>query len=636
MAFTYLSNYPLEEAREIFLKTLKQAGLKPRVERIPTLEANGRITAEAVYAVICAPHYNACAMDGIALEANQTYGASETRPVTLQENTYQWVNTGDPLPEDYDCVVMVEDVIETELGVQLFGAATPWQNIRQIGEDIAAGDMVVPSFTRLSPSALGALLAAGVLEVAVIQRPMVGIIPTGNELVAPSSNPKPGDIIEFNSTIFSGMMEDWGCETKVYPVAGDKSETIIDLLRTAIAECDLVLLNAGSSAGRKDFSIEAIEAVGTVVLHGVAIKPGKPTILGFARRGEQVVPLVGLPGYPVSGILVLEQLIKPVVDLMSSRQAETPKFVEALVSRRLVSSLKYLEYIRARLGKVGGRIVAVPLNRGAGVVSSFVKADGIIHVPQNVEGYEAGEKVRVELLRPMAEIEQTLVITGSHDPLIDEIIDIMRRTWSDCFVASSHVGSMGGIMAVKRAEAHLGGVHLLDETSGAYNLAYVRKYIPEGGVQLVRCVQRTQGLMVAKDNPLGIRGIKELVGLRYVNRQKGSGTRILLDYLLKQAGLSGAEIRGYEREEITHTAVAAAVASGTADAGMGILAAAKIYDLALIPICEEEYDFLISEESWNHPQFQRFMQVLKGAELASRLEAMGGYKLDRPGETIAL
>ena len=454
MAFTYLSNYPLEEARELFLRKLVEAGLKPRVERIPTSEANGRITSEAVYARICAPHYNACAMDGIALKASLTYNASETRPATLPDNSFKWVNTGDPLPENYDCVVMVEDVIETEQGVQLFGAATPWQHVRQIGEDIAAGDMVVPSFTELSPSALGALLASGVLEIPVICKPIVGIIPTGNELVAPSDNPKPGDIIEFNSTIFSGMMQDWGCETKVYPVASDKAEVIIKL-RTAIAECDLVLLNAGSSAGQKDFSIEAIQTVGSVVLHGVAIKPGKPTILGLTKRNGQVIPLVGLPGYPVSGILVLEQLIKPVIALMTGRQAEKSEFVEATVSRRLVSSLKYLEFIRARLGNVGGRIVAVPLNRGAGVVSSFVKADGIIHVPQNVEGYEAGEKVKVELLRPMSEIEQTLVITGSHDPLIDEIIDIMRRTWTDSFVASSHVGSMGGIMAVKRGEAHL-------------------------------------------------------------------------------------------------------------------------------------------------------------------------------------
>jgi len=634
MAFTYLSNYPLEEARELFLKALDQAGLKPQVEHVPTSEANGRITSEAVYASICAPHYNACAMDGIALNASLTYGASETRPVTLPANSFKWVNTGDPLPEGCDCVVMVEDVIETEQGVQLFGAATPWQHVRQIGEDIAAGDMVVASFMELSPSALGALLAAGVLEVPVIRKPLVGIIPTGNELVAPTSNPKPGDIIEFNSTIFSGMMHDWDCEGKIYPVARDKSEDIISRLETAIAECDMVLLNAGSSAGQKDFSLEAIQSVGSVVLHGVAIKPGKPTILGLTHKDDAVVPLVGLPGYPVSGILVLEQLIKPVVEKLTRREIEPHTFVEATVSRRLVSSLKYLEFIRARLGKVAGRIVAVPLNRGAGVVSSFVKADGIIHVPQNVEGYEAGEQVRVELLRPIAEIEQTLVITGSHDPLIDEAMDIMRRTWPDSFVASSHVGSMGGIMAVKRGEAHLGGVHLLDEASGEYNKAYIRKYIPEGGVVLMRCVKRSQGLMVAKGNPLEVQGIADLPRLRYVNRQKGSGTRVLLDYLLKQQGIDPSLIQDYDREELTHTAVAAAVAAGSADAGMGILSAARIYDLGFIPVCEEEYDLLISESALSMEPVQRMIKVLQSDEFAARLEKLGGYQLDQPGEII--
>ena len=634
MAFTYLSNYPLEEARELFLRELVEAGLTPRVERIPTSVANGRITSEAVYARICAPHYNACAMDGIALKASLTYNASETRPVTLPENLFKWVNTGDPLPETYDCVVMVEDVIETDQGVQLFGAATPWQHVRQIGEDIAAGDMVVPSFTELIPSALGALLASGVLEVPVICKPIVGIIPTGNELVAPSDNPKPGDIIEFNSTIFSGMMRNWGCETKVYPVASDKPEVIINALRTAIAECDMVLLNAGSSAGQKDFSIVAIQTVGTIVLHGVAIKPGKPTILGLTTRDGQAIPLVGLPGYPVSGILVLEQLIKPVIALMTGRQVDKSEFVEATVSRRLVSSLKYLEFIRARLGNVGGKIVAVPLNRGAGVVSSFVKADGIIHVPQNVEGYEAGERVKVELLRPIGEIEQTLVITGSHDPLIDEIIDIMRRTWTDSFVVSSHVGSMGGIMAVKRGEAHLGGVHLLDEASGEYNRAYIRKYFPEGGVVLMRCVQRSQGLMVAPGNPLGVKGIADLPRIRYVNRQKGSGTRVLLDYLLKQHRIESSDILDYDREELTHTAVAAAVAAGSADAGMGILSAARVYGLGFIPVCEEEYDLLISEAALSMESVQRLIRIMQSDEFAARLEKLGGYHLDRPGEII--
>ncbi len=632
MPFEYLTNIPLDEARHTYLKALKDRGLIHKSELVRTIDALHRVTAEAVYAKICAPHYNACGMDGIALEARLTYRATETTPVQLREDQFTWVNTGDPLPKGCDAVVMVEDVISGDGNVTLYTAAIPWQNVRQIGEDISAGDMVVPSFTQLSPSALGAMLAAGVTSVSVVTQPLVGIIPTGNELIPPSGDPQAGDIIEFNSTIFAGMLSEWGCKPKVYPIVKDQADLIEQALETAISECDAVILNAGSSAGRKDYSIDAIRKVGEVVLHGIAIKPGKPAILGMAKRGLEVKPLIGLPGYPVSGILVMEELFKPVLAELTYQAVEKEEFVEAVASRRINSTLKYLEFVRARLGNVNDRTVAVPLNRGAGVVSSFVKADGIIHIPQDSEGCEAGEPVQVKLLRRRDEIECTLVITGSHDPLLDEATDILKREWRESLVASSHVGSMGGIMALRRGEAHMGGIHLLDEATGTYNTPYVQRYFPQGGVVLVECVQRTQGLMVPKGNPKGIRGIKDLKGLHYVNRQKGSGTRILIDYLIRQIGIDPAEIPGYEREEFTHTAVAAAIAAGTADAGLGILSAAKIYDLDFLPICEEQYDLLINEQVFELEMVQKFLQVLKGEAFAGRLKALGGYTLERPGE----
>jgi putative molybdopterin biosynthesis protein len=296
--------------------------------------------------------------------------------------------------------------------------------------------------------------------------------------------------------------------------------------------------------------------------------------------------------------------------------------------------LKYLEFIRARIGNVNGKLVAVPLNRGAGVVSSFVKADGIIEVPQNTEGYEAGEIVPVSLVRKMEDIDKTLVFTGSHDPLIDELIDLMKIKWLDSQVVSSHVGSLGGLMALKRGESHLGGTHLLDEETGEYNKSYIQRYFPDGGVRLISCVFRSQGLMIANGNPLHIESVADLPLVSYVNRQKGSGTRILLDYLLKQNGLEPQQIKGYEREEITHTAVAAAVASGTADAGMGILAAAKIYNLGFIPLIWEQYDLLVAEKTIEHPEFARLLDVMQSPEFGQRLEKLGGYKLNNPGERI--
>ena len=635
MPFKYLSNIPLDEARSQFLEALIAANLRSETETIKTVDANHRIAAEAVYAHISAPHYNSCAMDGIALDASLTYGATDTRPVSLKESQFHWVNTGDPLPEGCDSVVMVEDVIEVEDGaVQLFSAAVPWQHVRQIGEDIAAGDMIIPSFTELTPAIQGAMLAAGVLDVKVIKKPLVGVIPTGNELVLPQADPQEGNIIEFNTTIFKGMLEDWGCEVIVYPVVRDMPDLVTEAVRKAAAECDFVLLNAGSSAGKKDYSVDAIAEIGEVILHGVAIRPGKPVVLGFAIKDIKVIPLVGLPGYPVSAILVMEELVHPALNLILKKNEEEKHRVEATVSRRLTSSLKYLEFIRARVGNVDGKLVAVPLNRGAGVVSSFVKADGIIEVPQDTEGYESGEKVPVKMVRKMEDINKTLVITGSHDPLIDELIDLMRIKSPESQVVSSHVGSLGGLMALKRGESHLGGTHLLDEETGEYNKSYVNRYFPDGGVRLISCVFRSQGLIIAKGNPLGISSVADLVRLNYVNRQKGSGTRILLDYLLKQKGLEPAQIKGYEREEITHTAVAAAVASGTADAGMGILAAAKIYDLGFIPVVQEQYDLLVAEKTLDHPEYLRMLEVMQSEEFAKRLENLGGYQLNNPGTVI--
>jgi putative molybdopterin biosynthesis protein len=634
MPFQYLTNIPLADARQQYLDALISAGMAPLIEVIPTESANHRVTSSAVYAQISAPHYNACAMDGIALSAALTQFASETHPVTLEPEAFRWVNTGDPLPEGSDCVVMVEDVIEVEGKVRLYAAAVPWQNVRQIGEDISAGDMIVTSNTELTPPALGAMLAAGVLQVAVYRQPLVGLIPSGNELISPRENPGPGDIIEFNSTIFSGLLQDLGCQVKVFPIVPDQPMQIEAALQAALADCDMVILNAGSSAGAKDFALDAIRKVGTVLLHGVAIKPGKPAILASAQVGHKVIPVVGLPGYPVSGILVLDQLLKPVISRLTGRLYPDAPFIQASISRRLTSTLKYLEFVRARVGEVNGRLVAVPLNRGAGVVSSFVKADGIIHIPQNTEGYEAGDLVDVQLIRSLDDIRRTLVITGSHDPLLDEITDILKRRWPETQVASSHVGSMGGIMAIRRGEAHMGGIHLLDEETGEYNLAYVRRYFPQGGVVLLRCVQRTQGLMIQPGNPLGIQGIADLPRTRYVNRQKGSGTRILIDFLTSRQGIDTSTVLGFDREEMTHTAVAAAIAAGSADAGMGILAAARIYGLDFIPVAEEQYDLLVAESALQMESVQRLIEVLKGPELAERLQRMGGYTLEQPGEVI--
>lgn len=630
MPFHYLTNVPPEQARREYLELLCQNGFGPSREIIPVPDACGRVTARPVYARISAPHYPACAMDGIALPAGDTFGASETTPVTLPPGRFTAVDTGDPLPGGCDAVVMIEEVVEQEDGsVRLYAAASPWQHVRQIGEDLCAGEMILPSHVTVSPAAIGAMLAGGVLEAEVLRRPVVGILPTGDELVPPKADPESGEILEFNSAVFSAMLSQWNAEAKRYPIVPDRFEEIKAALETALAECDIVLLGAGSSAGREDYSAEAIRAVGGVRFHGVAMRPGKPAILGF----QGAKPILGVPGYPVSGILVLEEFLKPLIDAWY-RAAPAPRpCVEAALAQSVVSGLKYREFVRVRMGKVGERLVASPLSRGSGVISSFMKADGILEVPQDVEGYEKGSAVPIRLLRPMEALEHTLVAIGSHDPLLDEAADLLHRADPALYMSSAHVGSMGGLMAIRRGEAHIAGTHLLDERDGSYNVSFIEKYFPNGGVRLVECVGRTQGLMLQAGNPKRIRDVRDLAsgGVRYVNRQKGSGTRILADYLLRKERIDAGAVYGYDREEFTHTAVAAQIASDTADAGMGIYSAAKLYGLDFLPICMEQYDLLIPDSAWDTPMVRRLLEVLQSPAFRDRVAALGGYELAEPG-----
>lgn len=635
MGFEYLTNVPLDEARGEYLARLQENGFDGQTEMVSVQNAFGRITARAVYAAICAPHYAASAMDGIAVHAKDTFGATETTPVRLTPQQYMVVDTGDPVPEDCDAVIMVEDIVRGEdESVTIYAAAAPWQHIRQIGEDICAGEMILASYMEVTPAAIGAMIAGGVLEIEVIKKPVIGIIPTGDEIVAPCADPKPGDILEFNSSIFSAMVQEWGAEAKTYPIVLDRFDAIREMVAGAADECDIVLLNAGSSAGREDYSVSVIRELGDVVYHGIAIKPGKPAILGL--RGA--VPILGVPGYPVSGIIVIEELLKPLVAEWFHSNTAPVQLATATLTRPVVSGLKYQEFVRVRMGEVGGKLTASPLSRGAGVVSSFMKADGILEVPQGTEGYEAGEEVQVRLLSTPEKLQNTLVVIGSHDPLLDEVADMMHRADPTVFMSSSHVGSMGGIMAIRRGEAHAGGCHLLDTETGVYNLSFLKKYFPNGGIRLVRCVGRQQGLMLAKGNPLDIKEFADIAknGVRYVNRQKGSGTRVLMDYLCEQYAVNVSDIYGYEREELTHTSVAAQIANGSADAGMGIYSAAQLYDLDFLPICIEEYDLIIPDHAWETPVVQQLIATLKSHTFREKMLAMGGYTVDHPGEIIPL
>jgi putative molybdopterin biosynthesis protein len=405
-------------------------------------------------------------------------------------------------------------------------------------------------------------------------------------------------------------------------------------LKRAAEECDIVLINAGSSAGREDFSCEAIKELGEVYVHGVAIKPGKPVILGSINSK----PVIGIPGYPVSAYFIMENICKRLIKAYLGLGFEELKTVEAVLSRRIMSSLKYLEFVRVKLGFVDEKLIATPLNRGAGVTMSLVKADGILEVPQEIEGYEAGTTVKIKLLKEEKEIKNTLVSIGSHDPIIDIVSDLLHLKNDNYFLSSAHVGSMGGILALKTGETHIAPIHLLDMENGQYNITYIKKYLANKDMALIKGVNRIQGIMVAKGNLLNIQSLKDIASreLKFVNRQRGSGTRLFLDYNIKQLGINTSDITGYEREEFTHLGVAAAVAAGDADCGLGILSAANLMNLDFIPLGNEEYDFAIPKDFINLDMIQEFINVITSFEFKNELDKLGGYDCTNIGKIIYL
>lgn len=620
----YIDNIDVDKAKERYYKRL---AIKPQWEEIDVLESLNRVSFEAQYAKISSPNYNAAAMDGILVESMKTIGATTTSPKLLEEGKdFIYVNTGNMVVEPYDAVIMIEDVIEIEKGkVQILKAAHPWQHIRPIGEDIVATEMVVPSRHKIRPIDLGALISGGIQRLKVYRKPKVGILPTGTEIIEKIDRLEPGKIIDSNSRVFEALVqEDGGIPNRYSPVEDDY-EKLKKAVIKGIKDNDILLIGAGSSAGTKDYVVHVIEELGEVVIHGVALKPGKPTILGIIEDK----PVVGIPGYPVSSYLVFETFVRPLILKYIGQEEEDDPMIEAVSSKKIVSSLKSRELVRVNLGYVGDKLVATPLSSGAGVTMSLVKADGIAIIPQNLEGVEAGDKVNVRLLKPLSQIKRTLVSIGSHDIIMDILGDMMHLT-------SGHVGSMGGILAMKRGECHIAPIHLLDLETGEYNISYVKRYFPGQKMAIIKGVKRHQGFIVEKGNPKGIKDFSDLLreDVIYVNRQRGAGTRILLDYYLNKENIDPTNIKGYDREMTTHMAVATAVKTGSATVGLGIYSAAKASDLDFIDIAYEDYDFLLPYELLEDERVKKFIRTLKSKEFKERVEALGGYGFENIGEII--
>jgi len=629
MRKVYLSNTPRREALEIFLAAVE---IPRRTEVEAVTDSLGRVTAEPVFALLSMPGYHAAAMDGIAVQAENTFSASDQNPLKLDpENSFQYINTGGPLPDGFDAVIKIEDIqILEDNYVEILAPATPWQHTRAVGEDVVAGELIVPARHRLRPPDLGVLLAAGITEVVLLAKPRVTIIPSGTEVVDPGGKRKEGSVPDFNSTVIASYLHEWGAAPVIKPIVPDDPELIGKALTAALEESDLAIINAGSSAGEKDYTYPVIEELGEVFLHGVATRPGKPTILGKVHTK----PVIGLPGYPVSAYLSLEWFVQPLIYRYLGLPTPQREKLEVTLGRRIVSEIGVEEFVRMTVGHVGGRYIANPLTRGAGVTMSLVRADGLLVIPVNSLGFEQGETVNIELYRPRNELRHNLLAAGSHDLIIDLLGTALKERDSKMSLSSAHLGSMGGIAAVGRGQAHLAGVHLFDPETKDYNRPYIKKLLPDQKIHLINLAYRMQGWIVPKGNPDQVEKIEQLADLKlsFINRQKGAGTRILFDYLLKEAGLSRNQIYGYEREEHTHLNVAAAVAAGTARIGLGILPAAKAFELDFLPLVEERYDLLMDDTFYNSPEAKTLLEIIRDRNFQQLVETMGGYSMRDAGK----
>ena len=634
----YLKMKTLEAAQEIIFQQFSPDRTRSK-ETISVPDAVGRVLAEPVTAVISSPNFHLSAMDGIAVKAVNTFGAAETKPKELRVGTDAfYVNTGHVMPENTDAVIMIEHVHVLDPNrLEIEIPAFPWQNVRKVGEDIVATELLFPQNHVITPYCVGALVSGGIFTVPVKTKPNVLIIPAGSELVdwrkTPVGNLQPGQVIESNSFVLGKLVESCGGTFTRHDMLTDDpmkiKAAILDAMNIGF---DMILLVGGSSAGSEDHTRRVIDELGEVLVHGVTIMPGKPVLIGKIAD----TPIFGIPGYPVSAIVAFEQFVAPLISSMLGQPEPQRPRVQVEPTRKIASKLGLEEFVRVKLGAVGNKIVAIPLPRGAGCITTLTEADGIIRVPKNLEGIRPNEPVTAELLRPLSSVNNTIVVVGSHDNTLDVLSDQIRSGHKNLTLSSSHVGSMGGLMAIKKGVCHLAGSHLLDTRDGTYNLSYIRKYLPDTKVKLVNLVMRDQGLIVLPKNPKRIRGIEDLSrkDITFINRQAGSGTRILLDYRLKQMGIDPSQVDGYENEEFTHMSVAVTVLSGAVDVALGIYAAARALDLDFIPVVTEQYDLVIPEIYFESENIQILLETIRTQEFKHRVQALGGYSTERTGQVI--
>ena len=633
----YLEDIPLAEAKARLRQALENVGRAQALpgEPVPLAAALSRVTASPIRARLSSPHYHCAAMDGYAVRAEDTVQARETRAIVLYRGQNAWpVNTGDPLPENTNAVIMIENVNPVDDGaLHIYASVAPWQHVRLMGEDMVATETVLQVNHRIRAVDLGALAGCGHHQVNVRRKPRAAIIPTGGELVPAGQTPRRGQLIEYNSLMLGAQIREAGGEVKVMDIVGDDLPALRRAMQAAIKDQpDLILVLSGSSAGSRDFTADVIGELGEVYVHGIAVRPGHPVIIGMVKD----IPIIGVPGYPVSAALTGELFVIPLIHQWLGLAASDLGTIDAVSTRKIVSSVGDDDFIRVALAQMDGHIQATPLQRGAGVITSLVQADGLAHIPRFHEGLDRGARLKVALYAPLKVIQQTIMIMGSHDPMLDLLAACLRLRSPEHRLVSVNVGSIGGLVALRRGEAHIAGIHLFDPESGSYNVPYLKKFLGSQPVQLVTFAHREQGLMAPAGNPQGIQSIRDIRGLRYVNRQRGAGTRVLFDDLLARHEIPPETIMGYDHEEVTHLAVAAAVADGIGDCGLGLRRAAEAMNLDFIGIARERFDLVIPQRFLELDSMKLLLAVLQDSDFKSELGAQSGYHSEETGQAVPL
>ncbi len=623
---------------------------KPKKEVIPLLRAGGRVLAEDVTASIDVPSFDRAAMDGYALRALDTFYSDEEKPSTLKLVGYvlagenkkvelkagecAGIATGAPIPKGANAVVMVEYTHMEKDNVKIYRPVAPGENIMAAGSDIMRGELILRAGATLSPRETGVLAAIGITGVHVYKKPRVALISTGDEIVEPGSDLEYGKIYDVNARAIGDAVVENGGEVEFLGIVKDKPEPLLRTLKEAVAgNYDLIIASGGTSAGVGDISYRVFDDLGEpgVVVHGIAIKPGKPTIIAFAR-GK---PIFGLPGYPTSAMIVFDVFVAPLLRALVGVGKRSLRKINAKAAMRFYSGRGRYEYMLVNLVKGSeDDYSAYPLLTGSGAITTFAEADGFIEIHENTEMVAEGTSLDVILLSDTIK-PADLTIIGSHCIGIDLILSMASKTAS-LSAKVINVGSSGGLAAARRGESDISGTHLIDESTGEYNRPFLRKLRVADKVYLVRGYDREQGFLIAKGNPKGIESMEDLFrsGVSFINRNPGSGTRVLLDLeLTNRAEKKGTnlktvieKINGYEIEAKSHSAVAAAVAFGRADIGLAIKTVAEHYSLDFIPLREEKYDFAIPKDRMDKPAVKRFLDVLHSNELSRKLEKTPGLK----------